>query len=162
MCKPQYLVKSSKKTNIVIYNLKEPNSEECSGRKDQDLTKVNSILQTIGLSEEISTTDDFLAFPRLGKRAVPISQRTSTKSDAAVADSDQPPLSKPRPLLEKFPNYAKADFHKLHSHMDIKWDVELANLGAEDGCSFSKKSYQDPLERICLSKPDVPQTDRYG
>ena len=37
----------SRKTNILIYNLEEPTSEERSGRKDQDLAKVDSILQTL-------------------------------------------------------------------------------------------------------------------
>ena len=37
----------SRKTNIVIYSLEEPTSEEGSGHIDQDLTKVDSILQTL-------------------------------------------------------------------------------------------------------------------
>ena len=39
--------KDPRKTNIVIYNLEEPTSEEGSGHIEQDLTKVDSILQTL-------------------------------------------------------------------------------------------------------------------
>ena len=61
------------------------------------------------------------------------------------------------PSIEKVPNYAKANFDKLRSHMDIDWDVELGNLGAEDSWSFFKEKLSKsikaciPLKIRCVS-----------
>ena len=85
----------ARKTNVVIYNLQESSNDDGSARKDHDIAQIQAILQTIGLSEDISVSDDISSSRRLGKRTV-----SSSQPDATTPDPK--PSGKPRPLLVSF------------------------------------------------------------
>ena len=50
------------------------------------------------------------------------------------------------PSLEKVPDYAKADFEKLRDCMNIDWNAELGNLGADDSWSCFKGKLSKSVE----------------
>ena len=90
----------ARKTNIVIYNLVESPNKEGSARKDHDITQLRSILETIGLADDINIESDVSTSRRLGKHPVATAQTTSMDSQPEVATLA--PTSKPRPLLVSF------------------------------------------------------------
>ena len=92
----------ARKTNIVIYNLKESTKDEGSARKEDDLGQVGSILQTIGLAENI-TTEDISISRRLGKRTESAQPpEGETEAAASASPTADTPALKPRPLLVSF------------------------------------------------------------
>ena len=91
----------NRKTNIVIYNLKESADEEGSVRKNCDLNEVRSILQTIGLANSINIDVDISSSRRLGKRPDSTTAQPAGAGDAQPTAPNQT-VSKPRPLLVSF------------------------------------------------------------
>ena len=86
----------SRKTNIVVYNLKESEAEEGADRKNHDLSEMASILQQIELP--MTVKDDIAVIRRLGKSPLPAEPTAEPDNDLPAAAI--PP--KPRPLLVSF------------------------------------------------------------
>ena len=79
----------NRKTNIVVYNLKESDDDDGTARKDHDLSEIGSLLQQIELPATIK--EDIAVIRRLGKRPTP---EPTTEPTTAP--------SKSRPLLVSF------------------------------------------------------------
>ena len=84
----------NRKTNIVVYNLKESMSEDGIDRKNHDHGEIVSLLQQIKLA--MTVKDDILSIRRLGK-IPPAQEGAGVDADAQIGGANNQP--KPLPLL---------------------------------------------------------------
>ena len=84
----------NRKTNIVVYNLKESMDVDGTVRKDHDLSEIGSLLQQIELPNTIK--EDIAVIRRLGKRLDADGEHQNEGADSVSTPA------KPRPLLVSF------------------------------------------------------------
>ena len=97
----------ARKTDIVIYNLDESTNEEGSARKDQNITQLQSILETIGLSVGINIEGDVSTSRHLRKHPVTNSKPTSVDLQPNEATPVQASYQLCRDILPNAENYPK-------------------------------------------------------
>ena len=147
----------NRKTNIVVYNLRESEAEDGNDRKNHDLTEMASLLQQIELP--MTVKEDIASIRRLGK--VPPVPDAAPQAAAAVP-IDAPP--RPRPLLITFKSpssrkdmltNAKKLSKSALAHVSIRPDLTKAQQ-TED------RKLRDEVKTLNADKPSDDKGIFYG